>query len=984
MMFKLRSVFLLIFFCSSFFAKAQSVSFENFTTKDGLLSDEVYKIFQDKKGYIWLFTNYGVMKYNGKKFVQILKNLPFNESFVYSYFERNDGRVWIANSNGRIYEVISDTAAFINGTEEIAQKLKKNVSEIVDLLVDKNENIYINTKIGGFKLESKKGYKESLFLNYLNEDSVFVHLADIDGQIFPSINFALKKHLNFHKAETHRIKYINTSNPNDTYIIRFTGSGTHNPNNFRRFDDVIYFSHYDRLYKVNKDKSVKAILLNAPILNYTRDKNGHLWVGTYSHGLYEVNENDSIINNYFEGKTINHVLFDSQNGLWVSSDGSGLFHCKGLNEMHYKESEFFGAPINFMKRIGSKLFLANGSGGIYMIDGNKIETIKREVENAEVLDIIKYKNGFIICYRFKMEFIELTKPVKINLLPNIKPAFYPVKLYNFSGDSILCIARKSILMLNYGIESFENEKENNIKSIDHKSFMLAKRGNNYLVGTEDGLFELVNYRLVQPDYLLPIKDYRVTKIVIDKLNNYWFCTKGNGLYKLTNKNELIHYTTDKDLPGNIINDVSFNSDNNMLLSTSKGLYYESNSSYDLKKWIEIYPEQVKSAIAFDNNIYIITKDGLVIFKDEKKREQQSIYFNLASISVNDQKINFNKLVDLNYKENNLDFAFDVISFSTNVPNIRYKLNGPVNYSGIETNQHLSFQNLPPGHYKLFAAALSKSIKIKPISISFTIEPALWQRLWFIVFCCLLMLVLFIYLGWLFYRYRKVKEDRKNEANRLITEYKLIALKAQINPHFMSNCLTAIQHLIINEKLDEANQYIAKFSLLVRQVLNFSSKALVTLQEELQITELNIELEQLRFENKFLFEIEVNESISLGSLLIPPLILQPIVENAIWHGLLPLKSFRKGKLLIKVTESDGFITIVVEDNGIGRPIKSKEISNLRTSKGMEITKQRIFNFNNFYDNNKADLIYEDLLDDLNNSIGTRVLIILPLITSIHND
>jgi len=105
-----RVIYIFLFLLISLINNAQQLQFDNYTTKHGLLSNEVYKIFQDHKGYIWLFTNYGAMKYNGKAFNPVLKNLPFKEAFIYSYYENEDGKLWVANSNSKIYEVKNDSA----------------------------------------------------------------------------------------------------------------------------------------------------------------------------------------------------------------------------------------------------------------------------------------------------------------------------------------------------------------------------------------------------------------------------------------------------------------------------------------------------------------------------------------------------------------------------------------------------------------------------------------------------------------------------------------------------------------------------------------------------------------------------------------------------------------------------------------------------------------------------------------------------------
>ncbi|MBL7936257.1 MAG: histidine kinase [Bacteroidia bacterium] len=224
-------------------------------------------------------------------------------------------------------------------------------------------------------------------------------------------------------------------------------------------------------------------------------------------------------------------------------------------------------------------------------------------------------------------------------------------------------------------------------------------------------------------------------------------------------------------------------------------------------------------------------------------------------------------------------------------------------------------------------------------------------------------------------YFKNKELKKNEAKKIIAEYKLVALKAQINPHFMSNCIAAIQYLILKNKVDEANEYLAKFSFLVRQVLNFSAKSFVTLKEELEIIDLYVKLEKLRFE-KIKFQLEIESAINVDTMFIPPLLLQPIIENAIWHGLLPLENTKVAVLKLIIRLKEDILEIIIEDNGVGRKFIKESISNSNESKGIAITKQRIENLKYIIDHNVVSLVYEDLIDDKNNPIGTRVNISLP--------
>ncbi len=126
---------------------AQTLKFEQFTTRDGLPSDEVCNMHQDKKGDIWIFTHYGPLKYNGHEFVPVLKNLPFTESVIYAIYENKKGRKWIANSNKNIYEVVNDSAFVVEGTQSYSEELRKATNEIYQLIVDDSLTIYIKTSL---------------------------------------------------------------------------------------------------------------------------------------------------------------------------------------------------------------------------------------------------------------------------------------------------------------------------------------------------------------------------------------------------------------------------------------------------------------------------------------------------------------------------------------------------------------------------------------------------------------------------------------------------------------------------------------------------------------------------------------------------------------------------------------------------------------------------------------------------------------------
>ena len=208
--------------------------------------------------------------------------------------------------------------------------------------------------------------------------------------------------------------------------------------------------------------------------------------------------------------------------------------------------------------------------------------------------------------------------------------------------------------------------------------------------------------------------------------------------------------------------------------------------------------------------------------------------------------------------------------------------------------------------------------------------ALKIRLYFILFLFFFFLSLFIFL---FYRFQqnKLKEQKRT------AELERITLRAQMNPHFIFNALNSIQRIYVEGDIKKANNYMADFSQLIRKILENSSLNEITLSEEIETLRLYLELEKLRSKDHFTYQIHVDESISLN-MKISPLLLQPFVENAIWHGVLPLEN-RVGEITIKITDFDeDTIQVIIKDNGVGFDERFRKKN--KNSMGISITKQRI--------------------------------------------
>jgi tetratricopeptide (TPR) repeat protein len=206
-----------------------------------------------------------------------------------------------------------------------------------------------------------------------------------------------------------------------------------------------------------------------------------------------------------------------------------------------------------------------------------------------------------------------------------------------------------------------------------------------------------------------------------------------------------------------------------------------------------------------------------------------------------------------------------------------------------------------------------------------------------------------------------------------TNLEMQALRAQMNPHFIFNCLTAINHFILNNDTERASDYLTRFSRLIRLVLINSEKATVTLEEELALTKIYLEMEQLRFANSFDYAIHYDATIQPSMVIVPSFILQPFCENAIWHGLLHKEE--KGKLIIDLAMKGKMMVCTITDNGIGRAkaaAMKAGSAEKQNSLGLKLTTDRLAIFNG-QKGRSGSFVIEDVADASGNAAGTRVII-----------
>jgi len=335
-------------------------------------------------------------------------------------------------------------------------------------------------------------------------------------------------------------------------------------------------------------------------------------------------------------------------------------------------------------------------------------------------------------------------------------------------------------------------------------------------------------------------------------------------------------------------------------------------------------------------------------------------------------------IQLNYKQNTIGISFSAMEYLF-PERIQYayrlsRLGTDWQYSD-QKSREIVYSNLAPGKYvfQLKAQILGGNWQQSPLELYITITPPFWQTWWFRVLAGLLLISLaFFFIRWRIALVRK-KEQLKSLHEKELLELEAKALRAQMNPHFIFNSLNSIKSLINKNENDKAANYLTTFSKLIRTLFQNSDKREVSLFEEIETCKLYTELEQMRFGDKIEFIFNVDEKIDLKDIKVPALILQPLIENAIWHGVAPKET--GGQIVFSVKENDDAIECIIDDDGIGRELSNQYKTQYRAthqSKGIGMTQSRL-ELDKILNEREDTVEIIDKIDSSGNSSGTKVIL-----------
>ena len=509
----------------------------------------------------------------------------------------------------------------------------------------------------------------------------------------------------------------------------------------------------------------------------------------------------------------------------------------------------------------------------------------------------------------------------------------------------------------------------------------------------------------------PIDDIEWACIAYDQMSNSYWVGGVKDLYHFDGQFRLIKkYTENDGIRGigflSILTDndgkIWFNNSEGMItwLEPNTGVvgYLGEKDGYQKN----LYFWQIPFIKDEKGNLYFAGVNGIdrISPAEMKKYPPPLIYFD--KILINDKLFirgseNRNNIrLSLNNQQRKITFQTGILDYFSEKDNIiRYKMEGLNNSWRIAPrNQMIQYEELPSGKYKLvIQASRSGNLFQGPQRIvDIVITPPFWERSWFIVLSVLTLAVVFYAFirNRLYQRYkarlaRSEKESQLADMRQKTAELQqralvleMQALRAQMNPHFIFNSLNAINKFILQNDKVQASEYLTKFSRLVRLILENSKETSISLDSELESLHLYLELESLRFQGRFKYKISVPDDLIEAEVQVPPLIIQPFAENAIWHGL--MHKPETGQLDIEISSEKDQLCIRITDDGIGRQqsklLESKSVV-LHKSMGQQITLDRIALLGK-KDDTKSSIRINDLTGADGKGAGTEVIIEMPLI------
>ncbi|MEM7161903.1 MAG: two-component regulator propeller domain-containing protein [Bacteroidota bacterium] len=962
--------------------EAQNYSFINYSVEKGLAQSQATDIVQDDNGYLWISTLGGLSHFDGLTFENFSRESGLLDNYVNTLFHHNN-TVYVGCKGGIsiVKEKEINSFAFPEKYKE-AKVMAIGVSE---------KDVYVGTDIAGLW-----HFKDGIFtfIESLPFDKVR-SLTVIDNFILIGSNEGLFRYffetnewdIPFPSLSEKRVQDIMIDQNNILWIGTYEGLYVHETS----------LEHY----------STEDGLISNRIKKIHQDNKGNIWVST-KYGVSKIG-GKNILNfdesNGLSNHDIKSVFCDLEGNIWMASNGSGIFKFSGEHIYTYTKDEqkYSRQALCIIEDGNEDLWLGSFNEGLYAEKQKGFDLFNTEngFPDNTIWSGIEDQNG-VLWFGTSNGLARIEdKEVSISQLGKSAGTDRITALFEDSQGKIWIGHKFGVRIMEPGkVTEFSEEQGFSGKRI--RSIKEDSSGTVWL-GADNGLYKYAENSFSKVSQKKIFDDNTVLNIAFDSRSNIWLGTKdglfiydgsvfhrvyigeqfasnyinfswmqkdhiilgsNNGLYVINiekyldgQANYARHFGLEQGLP-NLecnLNAVCLNSKNQLIFGTGNGL-----AIAELNYLIS--DEHIQAPLVHINNVRVFMEDKI------KRGEKELNAFGTHSFLANENHISF-------------DIAGLCLSKPQSVQ-FEYRLKGmQEQFLPLKNSSFVSFPFLPHGNYEfeVFAIAENGTRSDQAASYAFEIIAPFHKTGAFNMLLALFVIGLIA----LIYLWRRRVQKRNIEQQRLVYRSRILSLEQQslnssMNRHFIFNALNSIQYYINRQDKLAANKYLSNFAKLIRKNLDSSQENLTLLANELERIDLYLSLEHMRFQDKFDYDIEIDPKIDPSTIKIPSMLLQPFLENSIWHGILPKEE--KGKIKLNIKRSlSGSIKIIIDDDGIGvrRSIAQKNgKDHIHESKGVSLTNDRISLYQKLtHENFKIKGPYE--LKDTNDEVmGTRVEIFLP--------
>lgn len=921
---------------------------------------EVYSVIETKEEVIYVATDIGLFKYEKNKFILIDSPKEQIRNSLFNLIQNKNGDIFCSNLDGQIFSVKNKELHLF------ATLPKESISINTFIKFDNQDNLIALTK-DCFRVTkdsiylikkstpAKSGYKMSL--NKLQNGELLIH--ELNSDSLSIIENGICKPYAINKYKKNRVALFSLNNQ----LFSNNSIGEIERYENKNLEKFIIPQVHEEIFQV---------------------KENEVWLKGNRKGvraISNINDTVKVTSLFFEDRFIS-TLCVNKNTAYFGTFGQGILVVPNF-DLKLCITEESGTKINDIAiDKNNNVFLVKSKKGIYHYKKN-LKTIEEDA-NKTYANVFVFENAKVgINKNYPQLYYEAPF-----LIDNCAYLEYVNDAFNINEEIILFATSKGLVIKSPKVKQDTTNWKNISDCVQNFYFhrKINKRCISVVADTINSLIYVATatsvYEIDRKGEIKELVDvagnFLCNKLIFYK-EKLWCATKNKGLL-VFKKGELIEKIDEKNgLINSPITQLKVN--NNLLFLTNE----VELQTIDLNTTQKNTYGAAEGFFGILNDIEF-SKDKLWILSDKKDVKsiklkklipaQQTINLYLDSITVLEKKIPIDNTINYKYNQNHFRFFLSIRSIKQkNHTTINYRIKGLENdWNTLEDNSKIEYKSLPPGNYTFESYAQYTTTKSNIITYSFKIYPPYWQEWWFyiLLLICSLAITLLLFkirIGRIKNKNKDLIEKQTLKTNLIDLELK--ALRSQMNPHFIFNALNSIQDLILKEETEASYDYIVLFSELVRNTLNYSNKDFIPIESELEFIEVYLKLEKLRFEDNFNYEINYN---NISNILVPSLIVQPFIENALKHGLMHQEGEKRLIISFKLTDQ---LVCTITDNGIGR-VEAKKIQkrqgNNHESFALKAIKKRL----EILSNKNGDNFGYVVTDLYKNEIpsGTQIKVTIP--------